>query len=789
MLCSAFYLFAQKEETTLSGFITDRNGEGIAGAAVYFHETRRGAYADSAGYFQIYNIRPGTYHLHASAEGFSFKAQTLSIGSEDLEIHLVMSPSEFKMSEVIIESESDKREQKESSQTLDVVNRQYIEKYTAGNLMNTLERLPGISAIRTGVGISKPVIRGMSFNRVLVIDNGIKQEGQQWGADHGLELDEMNADRIEILRGPSSLMYGSDAIGGVIHIRPAHMPAEGKWQASAQSGFRSVNDLISHSAMVAGNIKGNVFRVRMSTQDYGDYKVPADVFQYNRYILPIYDQRLKNTSGKERSLAASAGIQRKWGSSTLSFSRFHQLAGFFPGAFGIPREYSIRPDGNIRDIQLPRQETEHLKLSWHNSILFRKNWLETDAGIQSNHRQEHTMPHVHPGSPVPTGYQALDLKLFTYSLNIRYHLNFSQKLTAIAGANFQYQENNVGGFEHLIPNYTSTQGGTFFFSQYKINTGLVLNAGIRYDAGDIRIEKFSEPVYNKQGVITDTFERNRASHRIFANVTAASGLAWQINESWSMKFNASTDFRFPTVAELASNGVHHGTFRHVLGDAYLSPERGFQSDFNISLEKRRYKLRCTPFYNYFLNYIYLSPSGRFSTLPEGGQVFQYQEAPARFFGGEWEAELRLLKTFSLSLAYEYVNALNLTTELPLPFTPPGCLSTEAEWQWTPGKTFVVRQTWTGISFRAYQNQRRTDRNEPSTPGYALLNLTQGGVFKWGKQELKLIFQIQNLTNRTYMNHMSRYRLIQLPEPGRNFIFTLILPLQGTLHSNKSIVKP
>jgi iron complex outermembrane recepter protein len=782
-------VFAQKPGGILTGIVTDNTGDPIAGAAVYFHETRSGAYTDGEGHFEIKNISPGLYHLHVSAIGYVFKAQNINIGSGTQDVHLVMVSSELKMRDVVIESESDKREQKDNSQTLDVVNRKYIEKYSSGNFMNTLERLPGISAIRTGVGISKPVIRGMSFNRVLVVDNGIRQEGQQWGADHGLEIDEMNADRVEILKGPASLMYGSDAIGGVIQIRPAAMPREGHWQGSLLSGFRSVNDLYSFSGMGSFNHKGNMFRIRMSGQDYGDYKVPATQFRYNRYVLPIYDGYLKNTSGQDRNISATAGIQRKWGSSTVYFSRFHQTAGFFPGAFGIPREYSIRPDGDRRNIQFPRQETEHLKLSSHTQILFRKNWLEVDAGYQLNHRQELAVPHVHTGYPIPEGNSALDLQLHTQSLNTRYHLQLNPKVSAITGFNVQAQKNNKGGFEHLIPAYSSVQGGAFVFTQYKPNPQLVLNAGLRYDAGDIRIQRFAEPVYNRSGIITDTLERNRASHRVFANVAGSAGLAWNFAEFWSVKWNMSSDFRYPTVAELASNGVHHGTFRHVMGESYLSPERGYQADLHLGFENSKFRFRVTPFFSYFTNYIFLSPSGLFSTLPEGGQVFRYQEAPARFWGGEIETEFKLHRNISLQLSYEYVEAQNLETGVPLPFTPPGCLSQELEWSWLRSER-TLRQAFASITLMLYQDQNRTDRNELPTAGYGLIHLSQGCTFMFGQQEMRLLLQVQNLTNRTYLNHMSRYRLIEIPEPGRNFILTAVFPLQGKLKAKKkNIISP
>lgn len=774
-----FTLLGQQTGYSVKGQVTDHTGEAIPGVAVYFHETRRGVYTDSIGNFHLRFVKPGTYHLHVEALGYQPLARTLAVNQDLFDLHLVLNPSELKTGEVIIESESDKRAYQESSQTFSVVNRNFLENYSTGNLVNTLERLPGVNAIRTGVGISKPVIRGMSFNRVLVIDNGIRQEGQQWGADHGLELDEWNADRVEVLRGPGAVQHGSDAIGGVILIRQAPLPQAGTWQASALLTARTLNDLWGGSWMAGAQTGGISWRVRAGVREYGDYRVPASRFNYNRYVLPIYNNQLKNTAGKEENLSFTAGIQRNWGSTQVYATRFHQQAGFFSGAFGIPRAVSLLPDGNTRNIAYPRQVTTHSKISMRSNILFRKNWLEIDAGFQRNDRREEALPHF--VGQQSTSDLALNLVLDTWSATTRYHHSLSQAASLITGFSGQYQHNRVGGFEHLLPEYHSLTGGAFVLGQYKPHPDWVWNAGLRYDAGNVRIPLTKTLVYNKQGIVTDTLLRNRASHRIFANVTGSGGVAWNPNEHWAFKSNLSSDFRFPTVAELASNGVHHGTFRHVLGNASLAPERGFQGDVSGEWKDRKFRLAFSPFFSYFLNYIYLSPSGRFSYLSEGGQIYSYQEASARFFGGEAEVEYALSPSLHFHTIFEYVNALNLDTRIPLPFTPPGNVSVEGTWDRNIGKHTL----FLSLTFQAFADQNRTDRNEPATPGYGLWHLSSGATLKAGKQKVRILIQVQNLTDRAYLQHMSRYRMLEIPEPGRNLVFTLSIPLEGKFNTEET----
>lgn len=774
-------LWAQKNGIELSGIVTDNRGELLPGVAVYFHETRTGAYTDSAGGFLIRNIKPGTYHLHLDGLGYHSQSRTISISKSMTDLHFTLIPSELKTSEVVIESESDKRALQESSQTFSIVDRTYLEEYSTGNLVNTLERLPGVNAIRTGVGISKPVIRGMSFNRVLVVENGIRQEGQQWGADHGLEIDEQQADRVEILRGPGAVQHGGDAIGGVVVIRQAPLPSSQHWQGSATLTARTLNDLRGGHFMAAANTGGIAWRIRGGQRTYADYRVPADRFLYNRYVLPIYEGRLKNTAGKEENLSVTTGLQRTWGNTEVFFSRFHQEAGFFSGAFGIPRAISLNPDGNFRNIQLPRQVTTHTKVSSHSNILLRKNWLEIDAGYQRNDRREEALPHTQ--GVMGNSNLALNLILETWSANLKYHHQVKEKLSFIYGGSGQYQNNSIGGFEHLLPAYQSFNGGAFAFSQYKPHPDWVWNMGLRYDGGEVKIAKAETVQRNMAGVVTDTMIRNLESHRIFANVSGSGGFAWKPSDFWSFKANLSSDFRFPTVAELAANGVHHGTFRHVQGNRFLSPERGLQGDLAAEYKHRKIRVSLSPFYGHFFNYIYLSPSGRFSTLPEAGQIFSYMESPARFIGGEMEWEFSPWKPWHFTTSLEYVKGTNRFTGIPLPFMPPANALVEVRWEKNNLSRCMNRLYLTG-SLQAYADQRLTDRNEPPTPGYTLYQLGGGIHVKVGGQEVRLMVQVQNLSNRPYLNHLSRYRMLEISEPGRNLVFTLNVPLKGTFHSKE-----
>ena len=348
--------------------------------------------------------------------------------------------------------------------------------------------------------------------------------------------------------------------GGVINIRQAPFPLMNHWEASLHITARSLNQAYAGSAMAGFNYKGWIVRTRMTRQAYGDYQVPADSFLYNRYRLPILNQKLKNTSGTEESFSITIGRNAPWGHAQIYFSQVDQQAGFFPGAFGIPRSQSLQTDGDSRNIGLPKQSILHNKCIGNATILLGKQWIEIDVGIQQNLRKELSNPHAAPGYPIPQGTTALSLELFTYSVNARFHWLQSQRWKAIVGTSGSYQQNQSGGYEHLIPNYHNAQAGVFIFEQYQVKENITFNAGARYDGGSTQFPAYASPTYSRTGVFTGMLERNRASERYYASVSGAGGIAWQPSAPWDIKVNLSSDFRFPSPAELSAKGIHHGTF-------------------------------------------------------------------------------------------------------------------------------------------------------------------------------------------------------------------------------------
>ncbi|MEO9966853.1 MAG: TonB-dependent receptor [Reichenbachiella sp.] len=760
----------------LSGVIYDAESkEPLPGAIVSIHELDVSIVTDIEGKFLFENIRPATYHLHISYMGFKAQTMVKSIRGQGEYLRVYLESTALELNEIIVESNHYKTGPKEQTLSMEILDAEFLAKNRKGTFVNSLEDIPGISAINTGVGISKPVIRGMSFNRVIVNDKGVKQEGQQWGTDHGLEIDMFEPGRVEVIKGPGSLMYGSDGLGGVINIFPPAIPQDKEIEGSIQGIYKSNNHLVGSSTVVQGKKNDWVYRGRFSTQDFGDYRVPADQFTYNGYILPIYNERLKNTAGQERNFTLMSGIKKSWGYSTLTLSNFHQKAGLFVGAVGIPRSYQLDHDGSYRNVDIPRQETKHLKVASNSNILIGGHWLEMDWGYQRNQREEHSDPTAHGQQEGPDGTKEHGLDLQTLSVNTRYFWQSSESRTRIIGIQGQYQWHDWGGFAFLLPKFRTSNIGLFLYEEYSWANRFTVTGGLRVDYAIRDITGYSE------SDDSDFFQYNEDIYRTYFNVSGALGMSFYPNERINLKLNLGTSYRVPSPNELSINGLHHGTFRYELGDSSLGTERGVQMDFGLSYQEKDFSLVVTPFTSYFDGFIYLAATTQFSSdfnpfLPaESGQIYQYRQNDALFAGAEIAMEFHPLKALHWRAAYEYVYNYNLDTKLPLPFTPPGSLYTELEYG------FELNHDWLedihlGTHAKWVFDQNRVDRNENTTSGYWLLGLNAGMGIRLGENTVsQLSFSAQNLLNKEYYNHLSRYRLLNLPEQGRNFVISFQIP--------------
>ncbi|WP_104384500.1 TonB-dependent receptor [Sphingobacterium sp. HMA12] len=673
----------------------------------------------------------------------------------------------------------------EGAMSVDVLTSDSIQKYQAGSLMQTLSRLPGVNAIGIGASQSKPQIRGLGFNRVATVENGIKHEGQQWGLDHGLEIDQYSIGTAEIIKGAGSFMYGSDAIGGVIRLSP---PAE-----LQENGLKGVVNLLtkSNNATYGGSLqlqgrKSNwVFGGGVTHLDYADYRVPTDTVYVYNYAVRLKDRQVRNTAGRETNFQLRGGYNSGQFSSIFYLSNYHTRIGFFANAHGLePRGVNTALyDQSDRDILYPSQQVNHFKLINRNYITQGRHKIWVDLGYQRNYRQEFNhytahgyMPPVYPQDMnIPIHLERrYDKEIVNIALKDQFNLGTHQ-LTL--GGNAEYQHNKIAGWSFLIPSYKQQAVGAFIHDQYPIDDQTILYAALRYDYSHIHTSPY-------QDWFASTLEDRQSAYIVRADELRRSfnSLVWSLGATrqigpWETKLNVGKSFRVPIAQELAANGVNYHYFSYEKGNASLSPEQSYQVDFALARRSRNISIAFTPFFNYFANYIYLNPtSGYDQYYGAGNQIFEYAESKVRRYGAELKMEYRPLTHWKVELLGEYVRSEQLSGSkkgYTLPFSPAPSLL--ADLSWFPKSSTYFKAPYLSLDCKWTAKQDHIVPPEEKTAGYQVFNFRAGTELTWGKSALLLRLQVQNMFDNKYMDHTSFYRLISLPEQGRNIVLSIGIP--------------
>jgi len=648
--------------------------------------------------------------------------------------------------------------QMRSSQTEVQVSREFLQQNFAGSLMQTLEAIPGVKAMAIGSGQSKPTIRGLGFNRLAVSEDGIKHEGQQWGDDHGLEIDQFSIDRAEVIKGPAALLYGSDAIGGVLSLYTNHMPTK-PFGGSVQLFGRTNNEQIGMSARVEGRKGRWFYRANATLIDYADYKVPTDSIQYYSYWIKLKDRRLRNTAGCERDGSVMLGFAGYNFHTDVRVSDSYAKSGFFANAHGLEVRLSgIDYDHSRRDIDLPYQWVNHLKVlshtTWRNDVTS----AELNLAYQNNQREECSEPVSHGYMPTPDGSleRRFDKSTYTGGLQLR-HTVGNHELRG--GLSSDFQHNRRGGWGFIIPDFETLSAGGFVTDRYTVNENLILNAGLRYDFAETHINSYQDWFQTPVGSEMVYKERSADIRRHFNSITWSAGVNYSTG-LWVMKANVGKSFRVPIPKELGADGINYHIFRYERGNQQLDPEESYQIDASISWGNDEWEVQVEPYLNYFPNYIYLNPTAQYV---EGLQLYNYTQAEVLRYGLEAQVKWCLDEHWQAHAQGEYLYARQQSGEkkgYTLPFSTPWSVDTGVRYAF-PRNSFV------GISAHIVGAQHEIVPPEKPTDGHWTLNLAAGREFQLHGTTLNVTLHADNLLNRRYYDHTSYYRLIDVPEPGRN----------------------
>jgi len=777
----------------LKGVVVDENNSALAGASVFLYPIKAGTITDNMGKFIFSNLQKESYVIEISFIGYQTIVDSIRING-DKTFKAKLNSATLNLQEVVVTDNYAETRKKEASLNIEIVNDDYLKQNLGGSLMNSLERLPGVTTIDIGSGQSKPVIRGLGFNRVVVVENNIKHEAQQWGADHGLEIDQYAVDNIEVIKGPASLMYGSDAIGGVIDMKNSKLPDDNSFGGTIDLSGKTNNDLLGSSLSLFIRKNWLYANFRSTYLDYGDYRVPTDSVDIYSFRAALHKNYLRNTAGKETNLHFTFGIIQKRFQSKFYLSSVNSKGGFFANAHGLePRNVDVElHDKSNRDVQFPYQTVNHIKVINSSFYRWEKLKLEFDLGFQSNFRKEWSqyvqhgyMPAIFPDTLDFNPNLERQFKKFVYSGNMILSGSFDNKTQFKFGVNSEYQSNQIDGRSFIIPAYAQFQFGSFAFVKYAVTEKSLLQAGIRYDYGHINTEEyydwFPSPLIGNGDTTLQYLQRAGNINRSFSNFSWSVG--YNFNPAkWSFKVNVGKSFRIPIAKELAANGVNYHHFSYEVGNPDLSPEISWQLDAGVEYASKKVAVGATPFLNYFSNYLYLNPTSEHDRLyGNGNQIYYYTQSKVLRYGAELHAHYELLKFLQIGIIGEYVYSEQQSGEkkgFTLPFSPPpsGILNVK----YHPQKTNFVGNAYVSLDYRITAPQYNVVPPEETTAGYQVINIGLGGDINLKNQKINISIQIQNLLNTKYFNHTSYYRLINVPEPGRNFILNISIPFSRQL---------
>jgi len=771
----------------VSGTVLDERGSPLTGATLRLMPGNVPAYTDQQGDFRFSIDTDRTYTITVSHIGYAQQTIMLKHDAVEQALTISMVVVSGQLNTVTVQADAGTLRDREESMPVDVVSNTSIRKNLGGSLMQSIERLPGVSMIGIGSGQSKPLIRGLGFNRVVVVDKGVKHEGQQWGADHGLEIDQFAVYEADVVRGAASFVYGSDAIGGAIDLKPAPPPAQGS--GGSVSLIAKSNNALYGTSVNAFARNGSWFvDTRVSHQDYGDYRVPTSRVYVYDYAVDLDRNRLRNSAGYETGLHLHTGYVGDSVQSVFYISHVSSASGFFANAHGLePRRIDAAfHDRSSRDIQNPRQDVNHFKVINRSMFRVAGGLVETELGYQHNARKEFShyinhgyMPAIYPADmTIPIDLERQFTKQ-VYSANVRYYQWWGRHSVTV-GLSGEHQDNAIGGWSFLVPAFRQTTGGVFVYDKVQLNPHWLVHGALRYDFGQISMKRYedwfaSEATVDGQPVSINVIRADNRT-RTFNNLVWSGGVNYT-RGNLDLKANVGKSFRMPIAKELGANGVNYHYFSYERGDASLQPEQSYQGDIGIKWTGSRWTLGVTPFYNYFARYIYLNPTPQHDYFyGAGNQVFEYTQSEVARYGGELTFAWTFIKPLRFEVVGEYVRAKQLSGDkkgYTLPFSPPA--SALVNLTWSPALGNTLQDFYCSVDYRLTARQNNIVPPERITAGYQTINLQIGSTLNIGHYPVAINMQVRNLLNTRYLDHTSFYRLIGLPEAGRNFILSIHIP--------------
>ena len=783
---------------SLSGRVTEKGGAALAGASIYIPDLKLGVITDTAGYYRFPSLPSGRYLIEVHYIGYKTFTRTVTV-SGPVTQDFSLSDEYVEESPVVVTGLSKATQIKRSPVPIVAINHDYLVSNLSTNAIDAIAKIPGIRAVTTGPNISKPFIRGLGYNRILTLYDGIRQEGQQWGDEHGIEVDQYSVERVEVIKGPASLSYGSDALAGVVNLIPTQPAPEGKVLGDVTLDYQTNNKYLGGSARLGGTHNGLEWMARISHKQAADYKNSID-------------GRVFGTGFRETDASASLGLHRKWGYSHLDFVLYDDLQeipdGSRDSATGkftrqITEEDTVRQVVSGADlgsyrIEKLHQHVQHYRIYSGNSLtLGDYGRLQVNLGFQRSVRREfsHPVAYTTPG---------LYLQLNSLTYDVKYFLPEFDNWNVTVGLNGMYLQNNSDeGTEFVIPSYHQLDMGPFLLVKRSFEK-LDISGGLRFDSRRFTnnalytstdpVTGFDKPVSGADtaGAALQFYDYRKT----FTGWSGSLGATYNFSEKFAMKANIARGFRSPNIAEISANGVHPGTNIYQLGNPDFKPEFSLQEDLGFVYSSRYVVASLDLFNNFISNYIYnqkLQRADGSDSMDVTGKntYFQFAASRARLYGGEVSIDFHPIKALhfenSLSIVYGrnkgvQGKALNDSARY-LPFVPPTHGLSEVRYEFN-ARSMRLTHAFIKLQLEYYAAQNRAFlayNTETATPGYTLLNAGIGGGFtnKKGRTVVNVYLNADNLLDKAYYDHLSRLKYFLYSPADTN-------PLHGIYNMGRNI---
>lgn len=774
LFCNSLY-----SQNTISGKVKSQRE--INFSNIHIHIGQKIINSDASGNYSATNLPNGKTKIFISSIGFQ-SIDTLIELKSNLKLDFMMKQNTTALQEVIIQQKSNSSTKSVAEQQLKV---ETIEKYSNQSLGDALKEVAGVSTLKTGNAIVKPIINGLYGSRVPIINNNVRLEDQQWGIEHAPNFDINSANKITVIKGASGLQYGGDALGGLVIIEPLNVKKDTLFGKTILNFDTNGKGGSVTSSLHKGNNQGFSWNAMATFKYMGDKNAP--------------DYVLSNTGNRNANFSGDIHYRAKKYDATVFYSYYKSLLGILSASHtgnvnDLYNSITNKVPSIVNDftytISNPKQDIEHQIIKFNYNYHFDESaFIALQYNFQRNKRLEYDIRRGNFKN-IP----ALDLELKTNTINIDYNKkghdwNFKSGISTVIQNNFA---NPATGIRPLIPNYDKIDFGAYSVMNYSFSDTFTIDGGLRYDFSKIDATKFYQKTrweerghdeefshfivgdYGSQWLTKPTFA--------FHNLSASTGFNQKLNNDWQILANVSFASRNPNPSEFFSDGLHHSTGVIELGDLGLNKEQSTKLSVTIQKKFNRFSFDVNPYFNSIRDYIFLKPVGFETTIRGAFPVWEYQQTNARLLGVDVQTHWNITNQWEHFFQLAYVNGTDTSNKEPLIDMPPLNIN---------NKIRFSKKEWHGLNLELQSEivfmQNQYPNNNFSTliieggelvpvtvdistppPGYNLLHFYSEMKFQTLKKASTTVgFSVQNILNVSYRDYLNRQRFFA-DEIGRSF---------------------